>query len=214
VPARPPVAVPGALAGLHLARLRDARTPSEAFRRHAGALSALVVAEALADLEVRDEEVVTPLAPAAARVPARRVTLVPILRAGLAMLEPALALLPDDTRVGFLGMVRDERDLTPRGYLESLPAGLGDDEVVLLDPMIATGGSAVAALEALRAAGARRVRLAGLIAAPEGLAAVAAAAPEVAVTLAAIDDRLDARGFIVPGLGDAGDRLYAAAAGP
>ncbi len=213
MPARPPVVVAGAIAGLHLARLRDAATAPHAFRHHAGALSALVVAAALADLEGRDEEVVTPLAPAAARVPARRITLVPILRAGLAMLEPALALLPDDTRVGFLGMVRDERDLTARAYLESLPAGLGDDEVVVLDPMIATGGSAVAALGTLRASGARRVRLAGLIAAPEGLAAVAAAAPDVPVTVAAIDDRLDERGFIVPGLGDAGDRLYAEGAG-
>jgi uracil phosphoribosyltransferase len=211
VPARPPVAVAGAIAGLHLARLRDASTPPGAFRRHTGALSALVIAAALADLEVRDADVLTPVAPAAARVPARRVTLVPILRAGLAMLEPGLALLPDDARVGFLGLVRDEGTLAPQGYLESLPPGLGDDEVLVLDPMIATGGSAVAALETLRAAGAARVRLAGLIAAPEGLAAVAAAAPDVPVTVAAIDERLDGRGFIVPGLGDAGDRLYAEA---
>jgi uracil phosphoribosyltransferase len=212
--ARPPVAIAGALAGLHLARLRDAATPPHAFRRHAGALSALVIAAALADLEGRDERVVTPVAPATARVPARRITLVPILRAGLAMLEPGLALLPDDVRVGFLGLVRDERTLAPRGYLESLPAGLGDDEVVVLDPMIATGGSSVAALAALRAAGASRMRLAGLIAAPEGLAAVASVAPDVPVTVAAIDARLDARGFIVPGLGDAGDRLYGEPAAP
>ena len=129
------------------------------------------------------------------------------------MVEPALQLLPDDTLVGFLGMVRDERTLAPRTYLESLPAGLEEHEVVALDPMIATGGSSIAALGALRDAGARRLRLVGLIAAPEGLAAVAAAQPDVAVTVAAIDERLDERGFIVPGLGDAGDRLYAAAAG-
>jgi uracil phosphoribosyltransferase len=212
VPARPAVAIPGALAGQHLARLRDVTTPPHAFRRHAGALSALVLAAALADLEERRDEVATPLAVAPALVPARRVTLVPVLRAGLAMVEPALQLLPDDTLVGFLGMARDERTLEPRTYLESLPAGLGEHEVVALDPMIATGGSSVAALGALRAAGAERLRLVGLIAAPEGLAAVAAAQPEVAVTVAAIDERLDERGFIVPGLGDAGDRLYAAAA--
>jgi len=138
---------------------------------------------------------------------------VPVLRAGLAMVEPALQLLPDDTLVGFLGMIRDERTLEPRTYLESLPAGLEEHEVVALDPMIATGGSSIAALGALRDAGARRLRLVGLIAAPEGLAAVAAAQPDVAVTVAAIDERLDERGFIVPGLGDAGDRLYAARAG-
>jgi uracil phosphoribosyltransferase len=211
MPARPPVAVSGALAGHHLARLRDASTPSHEFRRHAGALSALVLAAALADLEGREAEVETPLARARAWVPARRVTLVPILRAGVAMLEPGLHLLPDDTRVGFLGMERDEATLTARTYLSSLPARLGDDDVVLLDPMVATGGSGVAALATLRAAGARRLHLAGLIAAPEGLAALAAAQPEVPVTVAAIDERLDARGFIVPGLGDAGDRLYAAA---
>ena len=213
MPARPPLVIPGALAGQHLARLRDATTPAHAFRRHAGALSALVLATALMDLEEREEEVRTPLAATRALVPARRVTLVPVLRAGLAMVEPALQLLPDDTLVGFLGMVRDERTLAPRTYLESLPAGLEEHEVVALDPMIATGGSSIAALGALRDAGARRLRLVGLIAAPEGLAAVAAAQPDVAVTVAAIDERLDERGFIVPGLGDAGDRLYAAAAG-
>jgi uracil phosphoribosyltransferase len=209
VPAPPPVAIAGVLAGYHLARLRDAATPPHAFRRHAAALAALVIAQALGDLEARHGEVTTPLAPARVRCPARRVTLVPIVRAGLAMLSPGLELLPDDARVGFLGMERDERTLAPRTYLESLPDGLADDEVVVLDVMIATGGSSVAALRALRAAGARRLRLVGLIAAPEGLAAVAAAASDVPVTVAAIDERLDERGFIVPGLGDAGDRLYA-----
>lgn len=213
MPARPPIAIPGAVAGQHLARLRDATTPPHAFRRHAGALSALVVAAALDDLEGRRETVATPLAEAPALVPARRVTLVPVLRAGLAMLEPALQLLPDDTLVGFLGMARDEQTLEPRTYLESLPAGLEDYEVVALDPMVATGGSSVAALRALRERGARRLRLAALIAAPEGLAAVAAAEPDVPVTVAAIDERLNEHGFIVPGLGDAGDRLYAAPAG-
>ena len=213
MPARPAVAIPGALAGYHVARLRDATTPPHDFRRHAGALSALVLAEALSDLEGADAEVMTPLAPARALVPARRVTLVPVLRAGFAMLQPGLDLLPHDTRVGFLGLERDERTLEPRSYLESLPGGLADDEVVALDPMIATGGSGLAALRALRAAGAVRLRLAGLIAAPEGLSVIAAGEPGVAVTVAAIDDRLDARGFIIPGLGDAGDRLFAQAGG-
>jgi uracil phosphoribosyltransferase len=171
-------------------------------------LATLVLAEALRDLEWREVEVRTPLAPARVAVPARRVTVVPVLRAGLALLQPALDLLPESTRVGFLGIARDERTLAPSTYLERLPADLEDDEVVVLEVMIATGGSSLAALAALRAAGARRLRVAGLIAAPEGLAAIAAAEPEVPVTVAAIDERLDERGFIVPGLGDAGDRLF------
>ena len=150
----------------------------------------------------------TPLGPARVAVPARRVTVVPVLRAGLALLRPALDLLPESTRVGFIGIARDERTLLPRGYLESLPDDLAGDEVVLLEVMIATGGSSLEALRAVRAAGATRLRLVGLIAAPEGLAALAAAEPGVPVTVAAIDERLDERGFIVPGLGDAGDRLY------
>jgi len=211
VPARAPLQLSGALAGEHLARLRDAATPPPAFRRAAAALGSLALAAALADIESREDAVRTPLARARVLRPARRVTVVPVLRAGLGLLQPALDLLPDSTRVGFLGMSRDERTLRPRTYLESLPGGLGDDEVVLLEVMIATGGSSVAAVRAVRAAGARRLHLVGLIAAPEGLAAIAGADPEVPVTVAAIDERLDERGFIVPGLGDAGDRLYAEA---
>jgi uracil phosphoribosyltransferase len=201
----------GALAGEHLARLRDAGTPSAGFRRAAGALAALVLAEALRDMEARDETVMTPLMQAQVSRPARRVTLVPVLRAGLVMLDPALALLPEDTRVGFLGMARDEATLQPTTYVESIPADLSDDEVVILDPMIATGGSSAAAVEALHQRGARSVRLVALIAAPEGLARLAAEHPDVPVAVAAIDERLNERGFILPGLGDAGDRLYGAA---
>jgi uracil phosphoribosyltransferase len=191
--------------------LRDAATLPAAMRRAAAALAALVVAEALRDLAGEPGEVLTPLAPAAALRPARRLTLVPVLRAGLALLQPALDLAPGDARVGFLGMARDEATLAPLVYLRSLPAGLERDDVLVLEVMIATGGSAVAALDLLAAAGARSLRLAGLIAAPEGLARIAAAHPDVAVTVAAVDERLDERGFIVPGLGDAGDRLYGTA---
>lgn len=191
--------------------MRDGATGPAAVRRAVAALTTLVLAEALRDLDGTAGSVVTPVAAADVVVPARRVTAVPILRAGLAMLDPALALLPEDTRVGFLGMARDEATTRPAGYLTSLPDDLGDDEALVLDVMIATGGSTVAALDALRAHGARRIRVAGLIAAPEGLAAVAAAHPDVAVTVGAVDERLDARAFIVPGLGDAGDRLYSSA---
>ena len=191
-----------------MARLRDEQTPPAGFRRAAGALATLVLAEALRDLESVEATVRTPIADALTVRPARRVTLVPVLRAGLALLEPALRLLPESTRVGFLGMARDEITLEPRFSMERLPGDLGDDEVVVLDVMLATGGSAVAAVDAVVAAGARRVRLACLVAAPEGVRRLHHAHPEVAVTLGALDDRLNDRGFIVPGLGDAGDRLY------
>ena len=212
MPAREPLELTGPLAGNHLAILRDATTDSPAFRRSAEVLTTLVLAAALEELGEREIAVRTPLAETVERVPARRITVVPILRAGLAMLSPALELLPDDTRVGFLGMARDEETLRPRAYLDSLPAELGGDDVLVLDPMIATGGSALAALGALRSAGARNIRLAGIIAAPEGLARIREADPDVPITVAAIDERLNKRGFIVPGLGDAGDRLYAESA--
>jgi len=208
MPARPTTVLSGAIVGAHLAAIRDARSADPAVRRSARVLGTLAVAEALRGLETVDGEVTTPVAPARVTRPARRLTLVPVLRAGLVLLEPALDLLPPGTRVGFMGLSRDETTLQPHTYLESLPADLASDEVVLLEVMIATGGSSVAALRALRAAGAERLHLVGLIAAPEGLAAVAAAHPEVPITVAAIDERLDDRGYIVPGLGDAGDRLY------
>ncbi len=199
----------GALAGEHIARLRDRETTPAAFRMASAALATLVLARALDDLEVRESTLVTPIASAVARRPARRVTLVPVLRAGLALMDPALRLLPGDTRVGFLGMARDEETLEPTFYLDHLPGDIADDDVVVLDVMLATGGSAIAALDAVRAAGAAAgVRMVCLIAAPEGVRRVNAAHPDVVITAGVLDDRLDARGFIVPGLGDAGDRLY------
>ena len=200
VPARSPVSLAGALVGHHLARLRDHATPSADFRRSSSVLASLVVAEALRDLEVRARGRARRRSrPPRCELPARRVTLVPILRAGLSMLQPALDLLPDDTRVGFLGMARDEETARPLSYLESLPSDLGDDEVVVLDPMIATGGSSGAALAFLRDAGATRLHLLGLIAAPEGLATLAAADPEVRVTVAVIDQGLNERALHRPG---------------
>lgn len=198
----------GALAAAHLAELRDAATGPAGVRRALAALGTLVVAEALRDLETVPGGARTPIAPARVERLARRVTLAPVLRAGLALVEPALALLPPDTRVAMIGLTRDERTLRPRRYLESLPAGLAGDEVLVLEVMLATGGSAVAALDLLAAHGAERLRVAAVIAAPEGLGALARAHPGVPVTVAAVDERLDARGFIVPGMGDAGDRLY------
>lgn len=157
------------LADEHLALLRDRDTPSPAFRRAVGCLTTLVIAEALRDLEARESTVTTPMAVAHVRRAARRITVIPILRAGLAMLDPALALMPERARVGFLGMARDEATLKPRVYLESIPDDLSADDVVALDVMVATGGSCVAALDEIAKLRPASLRLAGLIAAPEGL---------------------------------------------
>lgn len=203
----------GALAGEHIARLRDKTTLPAPFRHAAGALSTLVLTAALSDLEGAESTVQTPLEQATVTRPARRVTLVPVLRAGLALMEPALRLLPADTRVGFLGMARDEETLQPSFYLDRLPGDIAGDDVVVLDVMLATGGSAVLAIDAVMAAGAdpAHVRFACLIAAPEGVAKVRERYPNVPITAGVIDRELNEHGFITPGLGDAGDRLYGAA---
>lgn len=200
--------IDGPLVGAHLAALRDEGSSAGAMRRHASSLGAALVAGALEDAAAEAGEVVSPMGRAAVRRFARRITLVPILRAGLGLLDGALGVLPDDTRVGFLGMVRNEETLAPDIHMERLPAHLDDDEVVILEVMIATGGSSSAAIDVIRGAGARSIRLCGVLAAPEGLARLDADHPDVRVTVAAVDERLDERGFIIPGLGDSGDRLY------
>jgi len=137
----------------------------------------------------------------------REVVLVPVLRAGLGMLESILQLIPH-ARVGFIGLKREETTLRAMFYHKSLPKNLGDFETILIDPMLATGGSAVAALDLLTEQDARHIRLVSLVAAPEGIRAVQKKYPLVPIFTAAVDRRLNERGFIVPGLGDAGDRLF------
>ncbi|MCC6833123.1 MAG: uracil phosphoribosyltransferase [Thermoleophilia bacterium] len=199
----------GTLVGEHLAVLRDSRTPISQFRRTAVALTWLVLAEAVQDLAAQGGTVQTPLATAHVTRMARRLTVIPVLRAGLVMLEPALSLLPEGTRVGFLGMARDEQTHRPHVYLERVPHDLSGEDVILLDVMIATGGSAADALDEIRKHSPASMHLAGIIAAPEGLAHLATRHPDVQVTVAAVDERLNEQAFIVPGLGDAGDRMYA-----
>jgi uracil phosphoribosyltransferase len=190
-----------------LALLRDARTGPKEFRELLAEVSFLLAYEATRDLATRGAEVRTPLAPAAVRVLAERVAVVPVLRAGLGMLEGVLRLVPN-ARVGHVGLQRDHRTLQPVPYYRRLPPDLPECRALLVDPMLATGGSAVAAVRMLKEEGARGVTLMCLVAAPQGLAAVAAAHPDVPVITAAVDSHLDARGYIVPGLGDAGDRLF------
>jgi len=191
----------------NLTRLRDQRTDSEEFRRGLAEVAALMVYEATRSLETKPVKVTTPLAQARGLQLRREVILVPVLRAGLGMLPSILQLIPH-ARVGFIGLKRHEENLKASVYHKSLPASVRGFEIILIDPMLATGGSAVAALNLLAEHGAERMRLVNLVAAPEGIARVHRHFPTLPIFTAAIDERLNRQGFIVPGLGDAGDRLF------
>lgn len=190
-----------------LVQLRDASTPPELFRPLTERISVLLGAEALASLPQRAVQVTTPMGPADGHRIDVDVVIVPVMRAGLAMLPGLLQLVPK-ARVGFIGLRRDEQTAVASQYFERLPERLEDSHVVLVDPMLATGGSAVAALALLKRAGARHLSMVCIVAAPEGVSAVERAHPDVPVFSPVVDRELDARKFIVPGLGDFGDRLY------
>jgi uracil phosphoribosyltransferase len=177
------------------------------FRRHARLLTQLLCFEATRDLALRPDTVQTPLESAPVRRLAEQVVLVPVLRSGLAMLETVGSLFPD-ARVGFVGLERDEQTAIARGYYQKLPRDLQGSQVMILEPMLATGGSALATLEILRGAGAQDVRLVCVVASPEGVAAVQGRFPETAIYTAVIDRGLNERKFILPGLGDFGDRYF------
>ncbi len=193
-----------------LVTLRDVRSTSDEFRRTARRISMLLAAEALRDLPTTVVTVQTPLEPAPGRRIAGDVVVVPVLRAGLGMLDAVLELVPS-ARVGHLGLQRDETTAVASRYYAKLPDDIATSFVLMIDPMLATGGSAVSGLDVLRAAGARGVRVVCIVAAPEGLAEVEARHPDVHVYTPAIDRGLNARKFILPGLGDFGDRLYGTA---
>lgn len=191
----------------NLTRLRDKRTAPQEFRRIMSEVAALIIYEATRSLAVKPVSVTTPLARARGSALQREVILVPILRAGLGMLDSILQLLPH-ARVGFIGLKREEKTLRTLFYHKSLPRDLSKFEVILIDPMLATGGSALAAMGLLAELRASHVRLVNLVAAPEGIRKVHSRYPGLPVFTAAIDQKLDRNGFIVPGLGDAGDRLF------
>jgi uracil phosphoribosyltransferase len=195
------------LVARHLSVLRDAATPSADFRRRLSDVSMLLLYEALRDLRVREDTIATPLESTGGMRLADEIVVIAILRAGLGMTDGALRLIPE-ARVGHLGLYRDEESLQPVGYYESIPPHGADAEIVVTDPMLATGGSAVHALERIKRDSSSRLRFVCLVAAPEGLEALRAAHPEVPVWCAAIDRQLDDRGYIRPGLGDAGDRIF------
>jgi len=190
-----------------LSVLRNRDTPHGQFRQAVYEASAIMAVEVARELPVREIEIQTPLEATRGLRLAEEVAVVPVLRAGLGMVEGFLRLLPD-ARVGHVGIYRDEEDHVPVHYYERLPPGLPDAHVYVLDPMLATGGSAVGALRNLKRAGAGQLELVCLVAAPQGLAAVEAEHPEVPVWTAAVDRELDENAYIRPGLGDAGDRVF------
>jgi uracil phosphoribosyltransferase len=187
--------------------LRDRATAHGEFRQTLFECSAIMAVEVARELPTREVEIETPLERASGRRLRDEVTVVPVLRAGLGMVEGFLRLLPD-ARVGHLGIQRDEDDHAPVDYYERFPPGLPEALVYLLDPMLATGGSAVRALQHLKDSGARRLELVCLVSAPEGVRAVQEAHPDVPIWTAALDRELDANAYIRPGLGDAGDRVF------
>lgn len=190
-----------------IAVLRDEATDRAGFRRALRAAAVLLAVEATRDLATRTGSVTTPLEETEATRIAGDVILVPVLRAGLGMLDAFLDVVPE-ARVGHIGLERDEVSLQPRRYFERLPEQVPVSRTLVLDPMLATGGSAVHALQALREAGARELALVVLVAAPEGVAAVRSAHPDVPIIAGVLDRELDENGFIRPGLGDAGDRVF------
>ena len=187
--------------------LRDERTQPPSFRRAANRISVLLAAEALRDVPSTIGSVITPLGPATGTIVRGDVVVVPVLRAGLGMLDAVLELLPA-ARVGHIGLQRDEGTAIASRYYSRLPSGLHDSYVLMIDPMLATGGSAVAAIDLVKAAGARTIRMICIVAAPEGIALVERHHPDVPVYTPVVDSRLDVHKYIVPGLGDFGDRLY------
>jgi uracil phosphoribosyltransferase len=191
----------------NLTRLRDKRTGPQEFRRVLSEVAALMLYEATRSLAVAPVPVQTPLAEARGFRLRREVVLVPVLRAGLGMLDSILQLIPH-ARVGFIGLKREETTLRATSYHKSLPADLSQFEVILIDPMLATGGSTVAAMDLLTELGARHVRMVNLVAAPEGIRRVRAHYPDLPIFTAAVDRKLNQKGYILPGLGDAGDRLF------
>jgi uracil phosphoribosyltransferase len=190
-----------------LIALRDKTTPPERFRRGATRISVLLAVEAMRELPTDDVTVETPLGPADGRTIAGDVVVVPVLRAGLGMLDAVLELVPG-ARVGHIGLQRDEMTAVASQYYAKLPSGLESSYVLMIDPMLATGGSAVAALDLLARAGARHVRIVCIVAAPEGVALVERHYPDVVIYTPVVDRKLNAQKYIVPGLGDFGDRLY------
>jgi uracil phosphoribosyltransferase len=191
-----------------LGLLRDVDTPTQSFRQLVNELTLLLTYEATKELATEEADIDTPLERTTVqRISGKKVAVCPILRAGIGMLDGVLSLIPG-ARVGFIGLYRDEERLQPVEYYVKLPNDIDQRDVILLDPMLATGRSTGYAARLVKRAGAESVRLIALVAAPEGVEHMQAEHPDVAIVVAAIDRELNDKGYILPGLGDAGDRLF------
>lgn len=188
--------------------LRDKSTGNKQFRELVDEISMLMAYEATRDLSLEDAVVETPMGIAHTKVlSGKKLALVPILRAGLGMVSGILSLIPA-AKVGHIGLYRDHETLEPHEYYCKLPEDIQDRLVIILDPMLATGGSASAAVTCVKARGARNIKLMSIIAAPQGIARIAKDHPDITVYLGTVDEKLNEKGYIVPGLGDAGDRIF------
>jgi uracil phosphoribosyltransferase len=191
-----------------LGLLRDKTTPTQVFRQLVDELTLLLTYEATKDMPTEETEIETPLQRTTVqRISGKKVAVCPILRAGVGMLDGVLSLI-SGARVGFIGLYRNEETLEPVEYYVKLPQDIAARDVIVLDPMLATGNSTAAAVATVKQAGAQSIRLIAIIAAPEGIERLQSEHPDVVIVVAAIDRELNERGYIVPGLGDAGDRLY------
>jgi uracil phosphoribosyltransferase len=191
-----------------LGLLRDQTTPTQVFRQLVDEVTLLLTYEATKDMATEEVEIETPLERTTVqRISGKKVAVCPILRAGIGMLDGVLSLI-SGARVGFIGLYRNEETLEPVEYYVKLPQDIAERDVILLDPMLATGNSTAAAVSSVKQAGAESIRLIAIIAAPEGIERLQAEHPDVTIVVAAVDRELNEKGYIVPGLGDAGDRLF------
>ncbi len=190
-----------------LSKIRSVDTNTKDFRELVNEVASLMTYEMARDLKVKEVTVSTPICDASCYVLDKDIILVPILRAGLGMVEGVLRLLPQ-AKVGHVGLYRDEESLQPKEYYSKFPENIANSTVIVLDPMLATGGSAAAAIDMVKKVGAKSIMFIGLVGAPEGVELLQKAHPDVDIFLAALDEMLNENGYIVPGLGDCGDRLF------
>ena len=190
-----------------LALMRNKETGHKDFRENLDEIASLMAYEVCRDLPTEEVHIETPMGPCDTQMLSGEIILVPILRAGMGLVNGIMDLIPT-AKVGFIGLYRDEKTLEPVEYFAKFPKELPDGIVLVLDPMLATGGSAVDAINAIKKRGAKTIKLVSLVGVPEGVQAVQHAHPDVDIYLAALDDHLNEKGYIVPGLGDAGDRIF------
>lgn len=187
--------------------MRDKNTSSKDFRQNLNEIASLMVYEITRDFPVKEKQVDTPLCSCQGYELSKEIVIAPILRAGLGLVQGIQELIPT-AKIAHIGMYRDEETLLPKPYFEKYPSNMKDASVLIVDPMLATGGSSIAAIDRVKLQGAKDIRLVCLVGSPEGVEAVTHAHPDVDIYLASLDDHLNEHGYIVPGLGDAGDRIF------